>query len=199
MTGGEGGSGGASCDDNCGTGGSGGVGLPGAGGAGGGAGGMGGGVGSGAVCGGFTGDECSGGEYCNFGNDQCGSNDGQGVCTLPPDACPRFYKPTCGCDGKVYGNACEAAVAGVDVASFGGCPPPAPGLFACGSGFCNQKTEYCQHTPSDTVEGPDSNACKPLPPGCTSCACIPKDCGAPIPGTCAPTPDGGLRLTCPGG
>jgi hypothetical protein len=159
---------------------------------------MGGGAGSGELCGGLTDVQCSIGKYCDYGNDQCGAADLQGVCTVRPDDCPAVYKPTCGCDGKVYGNPCEAGTAGVDVSSFGGCTPP-PGLFACGSGFCDQKTEYCHHTLSDAGGSPDSSVCMPLPPGCSSCACINDPCGAPIPGSCTIMPGGGLRYTCPGG
>ncbi|WP_371400269.1 hypothetical protein [Priestia megaterium] len=32
-----------------------------------------------------------------------------------------MYQPVCGCDGKTYGNACQAAGAGVSVASAGAC------------------------------------------------------------------------------
>jgi hypothetical protein len=164
----------------------------------GGGGGGGGGGGTGKLCGGFTGAQCAADEYCNYFDDKCGAADGQGVCEKRPDACPEFYKPTCACDGKVYGNLCEAASMGTDASGFGGCKPPTVDLFGCGSGFCARKTEYCMHTPADTPDAPDSNTCAPLPAGCTTCACVP-DCGAPLPGTCDTTVDGGLRLTCPGG
>jgi hypothetical protein len=58
--------------------------------------------------------------YCRKATGNC---EGPGVCADRPDACPMIYAPVCGCDGMTYGNACEAASQGVNVAHEGECWP----------------------------------------------------------------------------
>lgn len=162
-----------------------------------------GGMGGGAPCGGLSGGLCGPNEYCDYPDDKCGDSDSMGACLPRPEACPGVYSPTCACDGKVYGNPCDAASAGQDVSNLTGCMAPTPDMFACGHGFCTAAKEYCSSTLSDVPGVPDSFACVPLPVDCVaspSCACLPDPCGAPIQGTCAQDPSGGgIRVTCPGG
>lgn len=66
-----------------------------------------------------TNADCAKDEYCErSGKNACF---GEGVCEATPIACPRVYLPVCGCDGQTYGNTCEAASAGVNVAFDGPC------------------------------------------------------------------------------
>ena len=62
--------------------------------------------------------KCAEGFFCLK---KIGDCDGQGYCSKCPDACITLYDPVCGCDGKTYGNYCEAASSGVSVSHDGAC------------------------------------------------------------------------------
>jgi hypothetical protein len=160
-----------------------------------------GGSGGGASCGGIAGWTCPADEYCDFFDNQCGGNDGGGVCKKRPAAwsCPDSFQPTtCGCDGHVYANPCDAAAKGVDVNDHGGCPTP-PDMFPCGGTFCRLGKEYCERDTSDVGGVPSTFTCQMLPVECggaPSCACVANVvCGT----FCEATGDGGIQVTCPGG
>lgn len=67
----------------------------------------------------LTNADCSTGEYCARVDGACWA---QGECSPRPGACPWFWEPVCGCDGRTHSNAACAAVAGTSIASDGPCP-----------------------------------------------------------------------------
>jgi hypothetical protein len=156
--------------------------------------------GSGAECGGFAGQTCPADEYCDYPDNDCGATDGAGVCKKRPGGCPEteIYSPTCGCDGKIHGNECDANAAGVDVNDLGSCPAP-QGMFACGHTFCDVGQTYCEVQTSDVGGIPNNYACKLLPKSCgsaPSCACLAGElCGK----NCKQIAPGALEAVCPGG
>lgn len=142
---------------------------------------------------------CGEGEYCNWSDDQCGEGpSGMGTCMPIPKGCDASYQPVCGCDGQVYGNDCNAAGAGVDVAAAGGCEAPED-TFECGYRFCNLAIEYCQISVSDVGGLGDGYSCMQPAMPCEPLAC---DCLMMEPCfefSCEPTADGGIEIVCPGG
>ena len=69
------------------------------------------------VC--FANEDCRVGEYCEKEPGDC---DAPGRCVVQPMPCViGLWAPQCGCDGVTYGNPCEAAGAGVNVAHEGEC------------------------------------------------------------------------------
>lgn len=74
-------------------------------------------------------------KFCHKTTGKC---DGPGSCENRPEACPFFFLPVCGCDGRTYGNACIAFQAGVSVRANGQCPTN------CSSNKDCKKDDFCQ-------------------------------------------------------
>jgi hypothetical protein len=65
--------------------------------------------------------KCDTGLFCSYAAPSCGTGPATGTCTKPPQFCTRIYAPVCGCDGKTYGNQCEADAASVSIKKTGAC------------------------------------------------------------------------------
>ena len=83
--------------------------------------------GPGGTCDGFMGQACAAGLYCRHQPGVCvNTADAQGRCEPRPTTCTRILQPVCGCDGRSYGNPCEAAAAGTSIARMGRCDGALP-------------------------------------------------------------------------
>lgn len=77
------------------------------------------------ICG-QTGSLCAGNEWCAYELvGTCGKGGQRGQCSVRPllDSCVGSCPAVCGCDGKIYCNACEAQANGADVDKDRGCIP----------------------------------------------------------------------------
>ena len=139
--------------------------------------------GTGRACGSRGLGPCPDGEFCDYPPRAiCGAADAPGECRTQPSICQRIFEPVCGCDDQTYGNACEAAAAGVSVSGEGECRSSAE-LHDCDLDkvACDAAQPECQQGEVPSVNGVCYGPCV----GIEACACKgPDDCPLPEQYTC---------------
>ena len=151
---------------------------------------------------------CPAGAWCER---EPGACEAAGKCTTYPDACAGLWEPVCGCDGKTWGSPCEAAIAGVSVATEGECPSLCLPLACLGGEALDTDGDdcpdlcmlqpceaiSCDATADETIDS-DGDACPDLcgPPckeqgECAGDELCQRSAGhCDEPGVCAPAPQG---------
>lgn len=113
------------------------------------------------TCGGIAGFPCDAGQFCRLPPGHC-CCDFQGTCVIPPQACPLYIDPVCGCDQVTYSNPCFADMAGASIDHWGACrsgcgrpnDPPCP------------NASFCKFAPGACGPTPEGGFCTPRPTAC---------------------------------
>lgn len=107
---------------------------------------------------------CPTGLYCEYGATQgCGTDGQRGLCLGTPETCTEDEQPVCGCDAITYTNACEAARAGVSVASEGAC---VTGPQTCNTNLECPENSYCYLAVADQCSAEAEGTCQEIPELC---------------------------------
>ncbi len=106
--------------------------------------------------------DCPDTDYCSIATGACLGPRALGFCKPKPESCPQVISQVCGCDGQTFINACEAARAGVPIAS----DPPCQ--VACGGPSATTCPEgsFCQYADSVCAMGMAYGQCQTKPVTC---------------------------------
>lgn len=132
---------------------------------------------------------CPAGEFCKLPDGQCS---GTGTCKAPPQVCMTVYMPVCGCNGKTYGNTCEANGSGQNWGAKGECAGGSTPDGSCCKADSECKSNACAGTICVNGDGLKSGQCwttSQCPAGTTCqganvCPCGAMCFAADKPGTC---------------
>ncbi len=112
-----------------------------------------------------TKSKCKATEYCAA--TKPGACSGKGSCKTKPQMCTMQFDPTCGCDGKTYGNSCSAASKGVNVKSKGTCssgggntPTKCKAVKAGSLGMCKMIVGYAVNAAGTACTSVGGCGCK---------------------------------------
>jgi hypothetical protein len=126
-------------------------------------------------CGGPLDVPCGYDRYCSYPEHAaCGANGEPGVCLPTPWTCDSGYEPVCGCDGRSYVSACQAAAHGVAVAHRGECTGGGGEPCTHGGAECAPTTSgwidtdyYCRFDDHQQCGDVDPvGTCQPRPQNC---------------------------------
>ena len=146
------------------------------------------------LCGGSRELTCADGRFCASLPGRCPGERHLGLCVRRPEVCTKELRPVCGCDGVTYGNACEAAAAGVSIDHRGECESE-PEFCGGIAGFPCPEGQSCIDDPDDDCDpqmgGADCGGICVDSCGSETCG-VGMVCCNPVMGIC--TPPGGVCI-----
>ncbi|MFQ5416372.1 MAG: Kazal-type serine protease inhibitor domain-containing protein [Myxococcota bacterium] len=107
---------------------------------------------------------CKGNDHCapdDFCQKRPGACEEEGICGARPEGCIQVFDPVCGCDGRTYGNGCEAARAGTSLAHEGECRPA-----TCDTDEDCGPEAFCEVQACGLLDVSPAGICVPKPDAC---------------------------------